>query len=108
MPPTLPLIAFCKRTTEMPSLDDETSAPWQAAQLAAYKDAPSGGVAAGGGVAEFVSESAINCMSAAGKLVSMPIPPRLEAMALCMFLTVATPRRLVPPMAPWQPAQFAV
>ena len=116
MPPTLPLIAFCSLTTVTPVLLEEASAPWHRAQFAAYKAAPSAADDTGGGVvvppgvvagADMMA-SLMLWMSAADMLESAPMPPRFEAMALCMAATLARPFRFELALAPWQPAHLEV
>jgi hypothetical protein len=94
MPPMFPPIAFCRRTTVTPFLLVVARLPWHPAQLAAKSAAPSSGVDGdGAGVGDGVGvgvgvgvlavrRSVTAWMSAAESPLNIPMPPRLEAIAL--------------------------
>ena len=87
MPPVPALIAACKRTRVTPILLDVARAPWQPAQLLAYRATPSTvgvgvGVGVGAGAAGFRAVT-IACCSALVRAERKLIPPVLFAMAVC-------------------------
>ena len=95
IPPVLPFIAFCILVTETPALADVANCPWQAAQLALYRDAPSGvadtgvGTGAGEGTGvDVVRAATIASISVTVRPENDPIPPVLLLIAFCRRVTV--------------------
>lgn len=102
--PVLLLMAVCMRLAVAPALADDASAPWQPAQLEAYKTAPSvTGVGVGAGVAA-VKAVPMAATCADESTDKDPIEPVLLLMAVCMRLAVA-PVFAELAKAPWHEAQ---
>src|SRR4051812_31069136 len=112
MPPKLPLMADWIFVVVAPALAEEANAPWQPAQLPAYRALPSVADGVVGGVVGVVGEEtvasavAMAATCAADSEEKEPMPPELPLMADWILVVVA-PALAEEVSAPWQPAHLS-